>query len=825
MEARRQIMLAGATCETESVSKVLDGAGFDVRTTPADPLPESVTAVVTVLSGESPTERPGPCTAWLGRGVPVIVVVPAGSESVGRECVQEGAQDYVVSNDLERLPGALEREIAVNVARQRRSQALADAERRYQGVLQSFHDIYYRSTLDGLLLSVSPSVAELGGYEPAALVGRDVRELYADAGARDKLLAHILEKGRVRDVEIQLKTVTGEIRDASLSAHVIRDEQGRPCGVEGALQDITERKRIEAALRQSEEKYRQVVEGAADPIFGVDRSGRFTFVNSVAASYFGRKPEEFPTTTMWDWFPKPVADIQMDTIREVFASGEGRSYVSPSQIGGEERWFSTDIRPVRDVAGNIRAAHLIARDITELKRMEHALRESEEKYRQLVESAADPILIIGRDGLCQFANAGAAGFFNRRPDDLVGTRLDRWFLPDTAREYGALITRVIEEHAGQTFEVSGEIDGITRWFSVDLRPLDSADGNLERVEVIAREITALKHADQAVRESEERYRLLVEGAGDPIAVLDGAGEVLFVNAVGARLLGHSPADLVGWRLTDGLPAEIAGTYVADLRAVLTWGVGRTVVHRILTEGEGRWYSFSLQPLHDSDGKARRVQVIGRDITAQKRAEETVARTERLYRTLAEHIPNGAVFLFDGGLRFTLAEGRGLVEVGPERSAFEGRTVGEVFPAELASRLEPEFRAALQGEHRVFEVPWAGHEYVVHALPVRDEGDAILGGMAMTQDITELKHSAEERERLITELQEAVSSIRRLHGLIPICASCKKIRNDQGYWQQVEDYVREHSDAVFSHGLCGECVTRLYPEFADDSASRGGGRRR
>ncbi len=85
-------------------------------------------------------------------------------------------------------------------------------------------------------------------------------------------------------------------------------------------------------------------------------------------------------------------------------------------------------------------------------------------------------------------------------------------------------------------------------------------------------------------------------------------------------------------------------------------------------------------------------------------------------------------------------------------------------------------------------------------------------LVFVQDITEQKRREEEREQLIRELQKALSEVKRLSGLIPICASCKKIRDDRGYWKQVEEYIKEHSDAEFSHGICPECAEKLYPEL-------------
>jgi PAS domain S-box-containing protein len=80
------------------------------------------------------------------------------------------------------------------------------------------------------------------------------------------------------------------------------------------------------------------------------------------------------------------------------------------------------------------------------------------------------------------------------------------------------------------------------------------------------------------------------------------------------------------------------------------------------------------------------------------------------------------------------------------------------------------------------------------------------------EISERKRAEEEREKLIIELQESISKIKILSGLLPICSSCKKIRNDFGYWEQIETYISDHSEADFSHGICPECAQKLYPEF-------------
>jgi PAS domain S-box-containing protein len=91
-------------------------------------------------------------------------------------------------------------------------------------------------------------------------------------------------------------------------------------------------------------------------------------------------------------------------------------------------------------------------------------------------------------------------------------------------------------------------------------------------------------------------------------------------------------------------------------------------------------------------------------------------------------------------------------------------------------------------------------------------------LGIFRDVTEHKRAEEEREKLIQELQKALAEVKTLSGLIPICASCKKIRDDKGYWNQIESYISDHSEAEFSHGICPDCMKKLYPDFADDKSS-------
>ncbi|MBI4974457.1 MAG: PAS domain-containing protein [Candidatus Omnitrophica bacterium] len=100
----------------------------------------------------------------------------------------------------------------------------------------------------------------------------------------------------------------------------------------------------------------------------------------------------------------------------------------------------------------------------------------------------------------------------------------------------------------------------------------------------------------------------------------------------------------------------------------------------------------------------------------------------------------------------------------------------------------------------------------HAVPLRNNRGDIVFALSVTDDITQRKLAEEEREKIILELKDAIAKVKQLSGMLPICAGCKKIRDDKGYWNQIEIYIRDHSEAEFTHGLCPDCARKAYEEL-------------
>jgi PAS domain S-box-containing protein len=102
-------------------------------------------------------------------------------------------------------------------------------------------------------------------------------------------------------------------------------------------------------------------------------------------------------------------------------------------------------------------------------------------------------------------------------------------------------------------------------------------------------------------------------------------------------------------------------------------------------------------------------------------------------------------------------------------------------------------------------------------PIKDDHGNIAGAVLVFQDVSERRQAEADREKLIAELQEALDTIQVLTGIIPICASCKRIRDEKGDWQSIELYIRDHSTVEFSHGICPHCAARLYPDFFKENS--------
>jgi PAS domain S-box-containing protein len=217
-----------------------------------------------------------------------------------------------------------------------------------------------------------------------------------------------------------------------------------------------------------------------------------------------------------------------------------------------------------------------------------------------------------------------------------------------------------------------------------------------------------------------------------------------------------------------------------------------------------------------------------EIQSRREAQKQTLERERQLHTLMANLPGMAYrcdFNKDWSMRFVSEGCKELT--GYERHRFLGHGgmnfADIIHPQDRTMVWNDVLRAAKEGRsctlnYRIIRadnaVKWVWEQASVFENV--ENGEEFVEGFIT--DITDLKLAQQERERLIDELQNALREIRTLKGILPICSSCKKIRDDRGYWNQIEAYIREHSYAQFSHGICPDCARALYPDFVDHEKS-------
>jgi PAS domain S-box-containing protein len=322
--------------------------------------------------------------------------------------------------------------------------------------------------------------------------------------------------------------------------------------------------------------------------------------------------------------------------------------------------------------------------------------------------------------------------------------------------------------------------------------------------------------------SEERFRLLLEAAPDAIVVTKQDGRIVLVNAQTERLFGYPREELLGQNVEVLLPQRVRHQYGKKRAAYFSrtkmrpMGTGLELYAR-RKDGTEFPVDVSFSPL-ETDGKTL-VSGFIRDITERKRSEELVSHLAAIVETSDDAIIGRSL---DGTiLSWNLGAER---LYGYKAEEVVGRPLALLVPPGQIDEMARFMKALRHGEHiehyETTRLHKDGHpiEISVTISPVKDSADKVIGASVIARDITERKRAEEaprqsllEREGLIAKLQEALEEVKLLSGLLSICASCKKITNERGDWEPMESYLQTHSQAKFSHGMCPDCLRKLYPE--------------
>ena len=456
-------------------------------------------------------------------------------------------------------------------------------------------------------LEVRTHPVKIGGRKLALGIARDI-------SSRKKIEQEIISLNKT--LEEKVKQRTEELNQA----------------LDKLRKDIKERKKMEKALQESEARFRHIIDNASDMIYETDRKGNSTYFNPNACVLMKFSKEELLGKNYLSLIRKDYRKIAEKFYTKQFRDKVPNTYFEFPAIKGDgtEIWLGQNVQPIID-KGVVKGFQAVARDITQRKKAEFELAESERKYRSIFEESRDTIYVTDADG--HFLEINQSGL------ELFG------YTREEIKEITASDTYVNPDHR-LTFIQELESHGYVRDYELKLKmkdgtPIDcllsatirlSADGKVSRYQGIIRDITQHKQSEEALLQTERRFRELLENLRMIAILLDLEGNILFCNDYLSEKTGHEKKDILGknWFdifLPEEIKDEIKKTYLDN---VSTGSISSHHEHEIITSNGGRLLFFwNNTPLRDSSGKIFGAASIGSDMTDRMNAEEQLRHAQRM----------------------------------------------------------------------------------------------------------------------------------------------------------------------------------------------------
>ena len=460
-----------------------------------------------------------------------------------------------------------------------------------------------------------------------------------------------------------------------------------------------------------------------------------------------------------------------------------------------------------------------------LRETNEALRESEEKYRSLVEGTGAIIFSVNQRGRFTYVNEAGIKALGYSQEEILGRFYLSFVYSEDKRRVHKIFLKQLEEgiEAANVELRFVNKEGAVGWF-IFLVNLIKKNGEIIGLRGVAQDITERKRAEEALREINEKIRNIVEHSTNLFYSHTPEHVLTYMSPQTRDFLDCEPEEaMIRWTefVTDNPINEIG--FNNTVKAIET-GEKQPPYELELIGKKGRiiWVEVNEAPII-KDGKTFAIVGALTDITKRKRAEEALRESEQRFRHTIENLGEGIIV---GDLNEIIVLCNPAVEeifgvppgelLGKNLVDFMSEDSGEIIRAQTEERIE--------GKRSKYEIEIVRpngerRQVLITANPWKDENSNVIGAYGIFRDITERKKLEEEREKLVKELQEALAKVKTLSGFIPICASCKKIRDDEGFWEEVEVYIRDHSEAEFSHGICPDCLQKLYGDFLDDGEKK------
>jgi PAS domain S-box-containing protein len=472
---------------------------------------------------------------------------------------------------------------------------------------------------------------------------------------------------------------------------------------------------------------------------------------------------------------------------------------------------SVTISPMKSKGGMVVGASVIAHDITDYLQAPSTIL----GLRALVDASDDAIIGKSLDGTIISWNKGAEKIYGYKAEEIRGQSMSVLIPPSQPNELSEVLIRLRRGEHIEKYETKRiHKDGHPIDVSVTISPIKRPDGIIVGASVVARDITDYRETQNTIL----GLRALVEASDDAIIGKTIDGTIISWNKGAEKIYGYKAVEILGQSISVLMPPGQPNEF-PELMIRLQRGehIEKYETKRIHKDGHPIDVSVTISPVKNKGGMVVGASVVARDITLQKRADEALRLSEERFRVALKNAPV-VVFSQDLQLRYTWINAPVL---GLAREDYLGRTDAEIFGGQDGARLtalkEEVLRTGIES-HAEVAVTLKGVRRYLDLLvePLGDSRGELVGVLCSAIEITSLKET-------ILKLQQALDEVQLLQGLLPICASCKRIKDEREKWQVLEVYIQAHSGAKFTHGICPECMRKLYPEYSSQRTS-GGSRR-
>ncbi len=562
---------------------------------------------------------------WLDGVIEDITERKRAEEEILRLNRELGSRVAERTAELESANRALRAEID---ERRQAEAALRQSEERFRSMFENSTIGMYRTTPDGRILAANPALLAMLGYKSfEELAARNLEETGYEPGySRSDFREMIERNGRVVGLDSAWTTRDGRTLYVRESATAIRDRDGRTLYYEGTVQNITDCKLAEDALRRNQALLHAVIESIPFDIFALDNNGRYILQNSTCCERWGdvlgRRPEDLDVSadTRERWLSNNRRAFAGETIREEVAY----------TVGSEQRHLFNVIAPIR--TGNESLGLVgINIDITERKRAEDALRESEERYRSMYEAIPDACLIYdAKTWEVVEANDEFLALFGFRREELVGSPLrpSDMIHPDDWPRVKAEIEARLQGPSPRRYSLhrGRRKDGTIVWIDTVSADLEANGRQLHLL--IIRDMTETQRA----REQVGRQAMLLANITDAVGVVNRERTVTYWSPSAQQMFGYGLQDFApgeGLRklLRDPDRADLFDAEVMrELEAGRAWSNDRLPCRH--KDGHVVWVSVRVSPLTGSASEDE-VLFVARDVTREVRLQERLIRASRM----------------------------------------------------------------------------------------------------------------------------------------------------------------------------------------------------